>query len=157
MSTTAIEENRSLALAHAREEFRRAHQEAVVRSGLDRLLGKRTDEEARRRLGTTTVGPRRLREISLDRVLGSVGRSRDYTPRFLPRVGHDEERWAGVRRAIDEDLGVPPVEVYEVDGTYYVQDGHHRVSVLKQLGARCIEAYVTKVLPVKLVQSLVRS
>jgi hypothetical protein len=148
--SAAFEQSNLTAYLRARDEFRHMHQRAVVQSWLGRLWSKPTNlssfEEVRQRLGTASSGLRQLREICLDCVLGSVGRARDYTPDFLPRRGNDEERWARVRRAIDED-GVPPIEVYEVGGAYYVQDGHHRVSVFKRLGVRCVEAYVTRVQP----------
>lgn len=139
----------TLSYVRARQDFGRAHQRAVVRTILERLLGRRTGlcsfDEVRRRVGVLKTGARQLSEICLDRVLGSDGRAQDYTPDFLPLVGSEEERWARVRLAVEEGGGVPPIELYEVDGTYYVRDGHHRVSVFKRLGVKCFEAYVTKV------------
>jgi nucleotide-binding universal stress UspA family protein len=42
-------------------------------------------------------------------------------------------------------VGLPPIEVYELGGVYFVQDGHHRVSVARQSGTPSLQAYVTKV------------
>ncbi|HEX9090347.1 MAG TPA: universal stress protein, partial [Anaerolineales bacterium] len=38
-----------------------------------------------------------------------------------------------------------PIEAYELGEVYFVDDGNHRVSVAKQLGAKEIQAYVTEV------------
>jgi nucleotide-binding universal stress UspA family protein len=54
-------------------------------------------------------------------------------------------RWARVKALAEGLQGLPPIEVYKVGEAYFVSDGHHRVSVAKQLGARSIEAYVTEV------------
>jgi ParB-like chromosome segregation protein Spo0J len=39
---------------------------------------------------------------------------------------------------------LPPVDLVELDGTYYVRDGHHRISVARSLGQDYIEAEITK-------------
>jgi hypothetical protein len=40
---------------------------------------------------------------------------------------------------------IPPIDVYELEGSYYVIDGHHRVSVARSLGRPTINARVTDV------------
>jgi hypothetical protein len=40
---------------------------------------------------------------------------------------------------------VPPVELYRLGDAYFVKDGHHRVSVTRQLGRPTIEARVIEV------------
>jgi nucleotide-binding universal stress UspA family protein len=40
---------------------------------------------------------------------------------------------------------LPPIQVYQIGDAYFVLDGNHRVSVARQLGAPCIQAYVTEV------------
>ena len=55
----------------------------------------------------------------------------------------DPRSRARVLIAVDGPEGVPPVELLELDGEYYVKDGHHRISVMKRLGIRSVEAYVT--------------
>lgn len=156
-------------LIEARAEFQRAHARAKLRGTLDRILhrcGKLcslTDaaEEAGRALAVAGTqsrangraafipGARRLHEVDLEHVIGSLDRADDYTADFLPRVGSDEERWARVRVALDSLEGMPPVELYEYDGEYYVKDGHHRVSVMKRVGLKRVEAYVTRLVPVR--------
>jgi hypothetical protein len=130
----------------ARSEFNRLHRRAVIRTIIDRLFKRPTGLRPLAKAASPVVpaaARRSLTEVCLDEVVGSVNRPRDYTSTFLPRVGRDEERWAQVRLAIEGDEGLPPLELYEVNGEYYVLDGHHRVSVFKSLKVGCVEAYVT--------------
>lgn len=134
-------------VVRARRAFHGARRRAALRSIWARLRGRPTRlcaiQEALRRGGPWVHGPRALDDVPLARVVGSEGRAHDYTGAFLPRVAGDEERWARVRLAIEEGDGVPPLELYELDDLYYVRDGHHRVSVLRRLGVKRFEAYVT--------------
>jgi hypothetical protein len=41
---------------------------------------------------------------------------------------------------------MPPIDVYRIGELHFVRDGHHRVSVARQLGLEVIEAYVTEIL-----------
>jgi hypothetical protein len=51
------------------------------------------------------------------------------------------ERWATVHRLTSEKE-LPPVELYQVGEAFFVSDGHHRISVARQTGARIIRAHV---------------
>ena len=85
--------------------------------------------------------------IPLDKIVGSVGRYRDFTRDFRPRSGITAERWARVYRAMSSLEGVPPIDVYQVGDVYFVADGNHRVSAAQANGFDKIAAYVT-VIPV---------
>ncbi len=136
-------------LVGARSAFRRAHAAAKWRGLLGRALRRcvqlcsLSDAIGGHRQAVVPNGVAELEEVEIDRIVGSVGRARDYTAGFLPRVSRDEERWALVLLAVDSPEGVPPIELNELDGEFYVVDGHHRVSVLKRLGIRSVEAYVS--------------
>lgn len=136
----------------AQDEFRALTRRGGLELLVNRLLGRQTQlptfDSERKRLCNPALGSRTLQDICLNRVVGSVGRSRDYTPTFLPRQNGDEARWVRVRLAAENE-GLPPIEVYQLGEDYFVLDGHHRVSVSKRLGATSIEAYVTTVAPVK--------
>ena len=41
---------------------------------------------------------------------------------------------------------MPPIDVYRIGELHFVKDGHHRVSVARELGHEVIEAYVTEVI-----------
>lgn len=82
--------------------------------------------------------------IPLDKIVGSVGRYRDFTREFLPKQSVNEERWKTVDMIMHGSTGLPPIEVYQIGGVYFVRDGHHRVSVARANGLKEIEAYVTQ-------------
>jgi hypothetical protein len=140
-------------LEKAQRQFRQAHRQAALQTFFKRMMGRCTAlwsfEEALRKVRGAAMGQRKLQDICLEKIIGSVGRVRDYTPDFLPKISHDEYRWVQISRAINGFSGVPPIEVYHLGNYYFVQDGHHRVSVLKSMGVPCTEAYVTEVYPVQ--------
>ena len=84
-----------------------------------------------------------LQTIPLDMVAGSVGRYQEFNRAFLPTQEFIRERWKRVYEVAHSPEGFPPIDVYQIGDVYFVRDGHHRVSVLKELGATTIEATVT--------------
>lgn len=85
-----------------------------------------------------------LKDIPLRNIVGSLGRAQDFTAGFMPRV-HDErgkERWRLIYTLAVSGAGFPPVEVFQVGPAYFVQNGHHRVSVAKYLRWPTIQAFV---------------
>jgi nucleotide-binding universal stress UspA family protein len=136
----------------ARQDFRRARQQASLQEVLSRFTGKSVDllslEEVREKLHAVGTGVNRgVQNIPLDSIVGSVGRYTDFSRTFLPKNPSDEERWARVMTLVTDPAGggLPPIEVVKVGDVYFVQDGHHRVSVARQLGAETIDAYVNEV------------
>ncbi len=134
----------------ALRDFQRARKQAVMQQILSRLRGDADKllgfDEVRQQLrGTGESIKRGLQEIPLDKIVGSVARYGDFTRSFLPKRDEDEERWAGVRAAVDDMVGMPPIDVYQVGDAYFVQDGNHRVSIARQLNSKTITAYVIEV------------
>ncbi len=134
---------------HSILDFRRARRQASRERLLARLTGKSAEllsyEEVRWKLKAKTGRSLGRKDIPLDAIVGSVGRYSDFTRGFLPLQDDDEERWARVQTKTASMEGLPPIEVYQIGETYFVQDGNHRVSVARQSGATHIEAYVTEV------------
>ena len=130
-------------------DFRRARQQAQLETLLARLTGKSVDllcfDDVRGKLDGTQTPRRELREIELDRIVGSVGRCTDFTRSFLPRHDSDARRWARTELKMSDLAGLPPIEVYELGGVYFVYEGHHRVSVARRSGATHLQAYVSKI------------
>ena len=131
------------------QDFRRARRRADLQDLLARLGGGQSSrllsfEQVRKQIGKGSLLPRGIKEIPLDAVVGSVDRYEDFDRQFLPRQESQLGRWARVRMAF-EYSGLPPISVYQIGDVYFVLDGHHRVSVAKQLGAKSIEAYVTEI------------
>jgi hypothetical protein len=48
------------------------------------------------------------------------------------------------RRPIPRREGLPAIEVFEVGGAYFVEDGHHRVALARGQHADFIDAEVTR-------------
>lgn len=136
-------------LHRALEDFRDARRKAALEQIMARFTGKRDTllsfEDVRQKLRATTSGNRKLKEIPLDSIVGSVGRYSDFTRTFLPKQEISRHRWAGVKLAVTDLAGLPPIEVYQIGDVYFVLDGNHRVSVARQLGATHIQAYVTEI------------
>jgi uncharacterized protein (TIGR00730 family) len=84
-----------------------------------------------------------VQTIPVDKIAGSTGRYSEFNRAFLPTQEFIRERWKGVYQAAHE-TGLPPIDVYQIGDVYFVRDGHHRVSVLKELGAPTVEATVTQ-------------
>lgn len=92
-----------------------------------------------------------LKQIEIDKVVGSVGRYRDFDRAFLPTQKATQGRWINIDEAALKDIVLPPIEVYKVGEVYFVRDGNHRVSVARSQGAKYIDAVVIEVdIPVPL-------
>lgn len=88
---------------------------------------------------------RGLQDVRLKQIVGSAGRQRDFTHQFSPCAGDErsKERWRLIYTLAVSGTGFPPVELYQVEEMYFVQNGHHRISVAASLGWPTIQAYVT--------------
>ena len=92
--------------------------------------------------------------IPLARVLGSVsqGRSKAFTRGFLPILEGGSEfaaKWDRLYESVESEGVNQPVTALEYMGNYYIIEGNKRVSVMKAMEARDIEADVTRVYPPK--------
>ncbi|MCL7454649.1 MAG: hypothetical protein M8467_16540 [Anaerolineae bacterium] len=85
-----------------------------------------------------------LEEIPLNKIVGSVGRYRDFNRAFLPRGHVDPQRWMRVHR-LQSKAQMAPIDVFRVGEVYFVQDGNHRVSVARARGQKTIQAWVVDV------------
>ena len=139
-----------LSVSLAVQDFRRARRKAALQEVFARFTSKSADllsyEEVRDSLKGRKSSKQELREIPLDAIVGSVGRYKDFTRKFLPLQDSDESRWARVKAAVMEMTGLPFIDVYQIGDVYFVLDGNHRVSVARQLGAKHIQANVTQVI-----------
>ena len=83
-------------------------------------------------------------QVPVARIVGSVGRSRDFDRDFQPVQRHTRSRWESIYVAALSGVTLPPVELYKVGDCYFVKDGNHRVSVARYLGAEFVDAEVTE-------------
>ena len=104
------------------------------------LLGLDEVERRLRIVARTYAG---VRAIEVDRVVGSLDRSRDFDRDFHPRRPQSRGRISQLRSAFP-DGDVPPIEAYEVGGAYFVSDGHHRVALARQRSAQFIDAEIIR-------------
>ena len=80
--------------------------------------------------------------VPLHKIVGSVGRYREFTTGFFPRAEVMQDRWVAVDITMNSLAGLPPVELYQVGEGYFVIDGNHRISVARANGNQDIEAFV---------------
>ena len=83
-----------------------------------------------------------MQTIPIDKIVGSEGRYRDFNNQFLPRHEYLRGRWESIDKAHLKDVILPPIQLYEIGGVYFVRDGNHRVSVAKMQGVISIDAEV---------------
>lgn len=133
----------------SRELFDASRRRAFVQDVLAELGGRSGDllsfEQVRHQLHLAE--PREnatLQEIPLDRIVGSVGRYRDFTRAFLPRSHVSADRWMRIDR-LHGKARLPPIDVFKVGDVYFVRDGNHRVSVARARRQKLIEAWVVDI------------
>ncbi len=103
--------------------------------------------------GTQAIVPVGLLEIPTEQIIGtkSAGRVSAFTAGFLPLLDFDSEfslKWVELCAAHLSDTGIrDPIVCFEYLGSFYVQEGNKRVSVLKYFGAPRIPAMVSRILP----------
>lgn len=87
-----------------------------------------------------------LQDIPIDKIVGTFDRCHDFTRYFAPLANNqiEKDRWRNIYTLAITGVGWPPVELYKVGSSYFVRDGHHRISVSTYLGWRTIQAYVTE-------------
>ncbi len=136
----------------AQSDFSRARRRQVMRRLANRLRREPDDidlilpfDEVLDALGRT--GEKRLgvKSIHLDSIVGTVDRGRDFDRRFRPTSHRVRQRWEGIASAMRRGKSMPPIDVYRVGDLHFVIDGHHRVSVARQMGMDMIDANVTEI------------
>src|SRR5256886_11298621 len=134
------------------QDFDSARARAFRRSLLTILTGRaqrlRSLEPLLRAAGLEGRSFGGMQEIPIDRIVGSVApdvKTGDFDAGFLPLNRRMRERWTRIYQAMVEGDELPPIDVYKVDDNYYVIDGHHRVSVARNLGRPMINARVVNI------------
>ena len=83
-----------------------------------------------------------LQSVAIDQIKGTENRAGDFDDAFYPLHDRLRSRWLGVAAARLSGRELPPVELIQVGGIFYVQDGHHRISVARALGEKFVDAEV---------------
>ncbi len=89
--------------------------------------------------------------VSLANIKGSAnnGRTHDFDSQFRPKNQRTQSRWVGLATARSLGKRIPPVQLTKISGIpalediYFVEDGHHRISLAATMGEDTIDAEVT--------------
>jgi hypothetical protein len=129
--------------------FDRALRQGELRRLINRLRHRSNDLlsygdllDHRQMIGQRDLG---AQIIPINQIRGSMGRCEDFDRDFFPRRTFTSDRWMSIARAQYQGLGLPLVELHKVGETYFVEDGHHRISVARALGQNFIDAHVIEV------------
>lgn len=129
------------------EEFRHLRNKAVRRKLLLSLFGRRHGlinlDEMQKTVKVDGRAHGGIKLVPVEKIRGSINRTNDFDADFRPLQEYTKERWVNIALAYSRDQALPPVDLVEVGDIYFVNDGHHRISVAKMLGQREIEAEVT--------------
>jgi hypothetical protein len=89
---------------------------------------------------------RGVEAIPIDKIVGSLGRYNDFNKEFLPQSEGISAKYENVKDAMLAGKMLPPIKVYQIFDSYFVIDGHHRVTVAKkELNAAAIDAEVIEI------------
>ena len=131
----------------ALQRFENARRRARLASIWNGLLGKPQTllsfEPISVRLPQRTGLQRGVQEIPVEQIVGSLGKAHMFDRSFGPLRDEQRDRWVDIV-LLHQASGWEPIVVHEIGGLYFVEDGHHRVSVARDAGLKLIEAYVTE-------------
>ena len=133
------------------KDFYRALRRASLHRWRDRVLRRssqghvRSFEEAKGALKQWSQVYRGMKTVEVEKIVGSVGRCRDFDESFLPVRISVSGRWSRVDRAYHQGIELPAVSLYKIGDAYFVRDGNHRVSVARYHGAAAIDAEVVEI------------
>ena len=132
----------------AEKDFSRARRRAFLRRigaylrndpGSNELL---SFDEVKSALGAVAQVYLGMRTVEVAKIVGSVGRHRDFDRAFLPSKGDLGTRWKRIDEMMHRAEELPPISLYKIGDAYFVRDGNHRVSVARQQGVEMIDAEV---------------
>jgi hypothetical protein len=130
------------------KDFSRARRKAFLRRieaylrkdpGSNQLL---SFDEVKSALGAVEQVYLGMRTVDVAKIVGSVGRHRDFDRAFLPSKGDLGARWKRIDEMMHRAEELPPISLYKIGDAYFVRDGNHRVSVARQQGVEMIDAEV---------------
>ena len=125
-------------------EFSSLQMRALRDSTLSKLIGRNTKlltvpEQARREHPNRSLLG--VKDIPVEHIVGTLDRDGDFDHKFRPLKLHLHDRWVDAYITLERD-GWPPILAHKFGEKYYVEDGHHRVSVARSIGMAFIEARV---------------
>jgi nucleotide-binding universal stress UspA family protein len=149
MKTQIDQQNGLSPLIAARRDFNKALRVAQLRQIWERFTGHRSSlipfDYLQHIVEATNRRYRGIQAVPLSSIIGSLDRSADFDRSFLPIQVHSRSKWVHVDAANLQGISLPPISLYRIGEAYFVIDGHHRVSVARNLGQTFIDAEVTEV------------
>lgn len=86
-----------------------------------------------------------IQDVPIGAICGTEEQAPAFDRTFHPIGERPRERWLNIAEARLRGETMPPVQLTEKNGRYYVRDGHHRISVAHALGEAFIEAEVVRI------------
>jgi hypothetical protein len=127
----------------AAKSFERGYDRGRLGQLLSKILGRHNQLDT---LSSQPISSQRptshIISVPIRQIKGSLGRSTDFDANFNPIQEHCRTRWISVFTAFRQGITLPAVELVQVGETYYVRDGHHRISVAKTFGQKAIDARI---------------
>ncbi len=134
------------AIGKAVTAFHRLHWRAQVKAAWGKLTRRSHRlldlEDVRRNKTIEAMHEAGCVTVEVKKIGGSECRVCDFDDEFLPLKESTRQRWAGIYAARLCGQAMPAVSLVQVGDTFYVRDGHHRVSVARLLGEEYMEAHV---------------
>jgi hypothetical protein len=129
-------------------DYDRARRRAFFRGLRARFLGGRDHllsfDEVRKVLGANNRFYLGRKVVEVSKIVGSIGRHREFDSDFMPLNANLDYRWMRVDQALRRGVELPAVRLYKIGAAYFVEDGNHRVSVARYQGVEMIDAEVTQ-------------
>jgi hypothetical protein len=131
-------------------DFDRARFRAFLREAAN-LIARRPNElvsfdAVRHSLVAYGSSYRGIQTVPIEQIVGSAtNRYTDFDRAFLPAQVRTKSRWKRIDQLRMAGEELPPIQLYKLGDLYFVRDGHHRVSVARQMGQAFIDAEVVQV------------
>jgi hypothetical protein len=87
----------------------------------------------------------RVADVPVARIVGTVDRPDDFDQEFRLVNDRLRARWQRLATAMSSGVEPPAVELVQLGDLYFVADGHHRVSVARDLGRLVLTARVHRI------------
>ena len=85
-----------------------------------------------------------LKFVDIDQIRGTLGRKgTDFDHHFNPLTDQIRDRWVSVAKARAKNIPLDVLRLIQVGDSYFVVDGHHRISVARARGESSVDAEVT--------------
>ena len=128
------------------DHFEDALQRALINRLWDRLSNRRNTLLPFELVQGYLLNPGGIRqsiqEIPINHIVGSLAKAAEFDRKFRPLFKNQRKRWTNMWE-LHAQGGWEPIIVHQVGDIYFVEDGHHRVSVARAMGLKTIEAAVT--------------